>query len=395
MSLWKGKILSFLVIMNNLYFRQNCITMQIPADRPDLFYTLALLSVENLGEQKFKALVKHFGSARNVFESYDKEILKVGGMGASILQSLRQFSNFNAIDKEIEFIEKNDIKVYYFFDKNYPKNLRQIPDAPSILFAKGNFDPDHPRQVAIVGTRNNSDHGKQTTEELIKNLAPYNVQIVSGLAYGIDIIAHRYCVDHHVSTVGVLAHGLDAMYPSVHKQTAKMMVENGGLLTEYMTKTKPDKFNFPMRNRIVAGLSEMTVVVESKIKGGALITGKLAASYDREVGAVPGRLRDEKSEGCNYLIKRNIAQLIDSAEDIVEILGWDAKPKMATQPRLFAELLPNEKLIIETLQQKENMHIDELMLKTNLNHSTLAAAMLSLELQQMVRPLSGKRYMLN
>lgn len=369
--------------------------MQIPADRVDLFYTLALLSVESLGEQKFKALVQHFGSARNVFESYDRDILKIGGMGTTILKSIRQFSNFNAIDKEIDFIEKNNIKVYYFFDKSYPKALRQIVDAPPIIFAKGNLDLNHPRQLAIVGTRNNSDHGKQTTEELIKNLAPYNVQIVSGLAYGIDIIAHRYCVENQISTVGVLAHGLDTIYPATHKQTAKLMLEHGGLITEYMTKTKPDKFNFPMRNRIVAGLCDMTVVIESKIKGGALITGKLAASYDREVGAVPGRLRDDKSEGCNYLIKRNIARLIDSAEDIVELLGWDSRPKMAAQSRLFEALSPNEKLIIDVLQQKEQMHIDELMLKTKLSHSTLAAAMLGLELQQMVRPLSGKRYMLH
>lgn len=361
----------------------------------ELYYILSLLAVEGLGEQKFKLLIRHFGSARNVFEASDRALRQVEGLGPSIVRSIKSFSNDYAIRNELAFIEQHDIKTYYYFDKDYPERLKQIPDAPIVLFSRGNLDLNHPRQIGLIGTRHNSEYGRIITEELLEGLLPYNVQVVSGLAYGIDIIAHRYCVEHQIPTVAVLAHGLDKIYPSVHRHTAYQMLSLGGLITEYFTGTQPDKYNFPMRNRIVAGLCDMVIVVESKIKGGAIITAKLAASYNREIGAVPGRTKDERSEGCNYLIKRNLAHLISNAEDIVDILGWENKPKAPAQTRLFDELLPDEKLVIEVLQQKECMHIDEIMLKTNLTHSSLAAAMLGLEIQQLVRPLSGKRYMLN
>lgn len=358
----------------------------------ELFYALALSSIEHIGEQGFRMLVSELGSAKAVFHSSKEQLRKISGLGEFRIKALQQKINEPAIQKEMDFIRKNGIEVFYFFDKKYPKKLKEIPDAPILMFGKGNFDLNHPKQIAIVGTRDHSDYGRQVTEQIIDELADYGVQIVSGMAYGIDIIAHRKCLEKQICNIGVLAHGLDMIYPSAHKNTAKAMVENGGLLTEYKSGTQPDRFNFPMRNRIVAGLADMTLVLESKKKGGAMITAKLAASYFREVGAVPGKITDERSAGCNYLIKSNIAHVIESAADIANILNWDQVEKQAAQAKLFLDLNTDEQKLINLLKEKEGIHIDELLLKSSLGYSVLASTLLNLELQGLVRPMSGKRY---
>lgn len=361
----------------------------------ELFYRLALLSAGYIGDQGFKTLYRSFGSAKSVFKASTAQLQKIEGMGSVKINELKNNIDEPKIKKEINYIQKNDIQVHFIFDDTYPEKLKQLPDAPVIIFTKGNFNLHHPRQLAIVGTRHNTEYGRQVTQELIEQLVPYNVQIISGLAYGIDIIAHRHCVDLGVETVGVMAHGMDQIYPSAHKGTAQAMLTKGGLITEFTTGTKPDRFNFPMRNRIVAGLSDMTIVVESKLKGGALITAKLATSYHREVGAVPGRLRDDRSEGCHYLIKKNIGYMIESAKDIEEILGWDTQQDPVIQSRLFQDLNGEEQMVVGIIKEKDGIHIDELMLKSKMSYSHLAATLLNLELQHIIRSMSGKRYRLS
>lgn len=361
-------------------------------EKEELFYRLALLSAGYIGDRGFKTLFRALGSAKEVYKSPVARLKQVEGVGDAKIKALQQKIDEKRILKEIDFLEKKKITIHFLFDETYPEKLKQLPDAPVMLFSRGHFDIHHPRQIAIVGTRNNSEYGRQFTLDLIDQLKPYNVQVISGLAYGIDIIAHRHCVERQIETVAVLAHGMDQVYPAAHKDVAQSMLDRGGLITEFLTGSGPDRHNFPMRNRIVAGMADMTLVVESRIKGGALITAKLAASYNREVGAVPGRIKDERSEGCHYLIKKNIAYLIESAADIEEILGWDVQQKQAAQSKLFLQLSQEEQTVVDILKQKESMHIDELMLRCNLNYSHLASVLLSLELQDIVKAMSGKRY---
>jgi DNA processing protein len=268
-----------------------------------------------------------------------------------------------------------------------------------LLFFKGSTDLNASKIVAIIGTRNNSDYGKQQTEKIVKELSSQNALIVSGMAFGIDAIAHKASVKNNLPTVGVLAHGLDQMYPPEHSNLAKDMIKHGGgLLTEFSSKTKPDKHNFPTRNRIVAGMSDAVVVIESGEKGGSLITAELANGYNKDVFALPGKITDNKSTGCNFLIRNNKAMLLTDAEEIVEIMGWEEKNqklKARIQKELFIELSKEEKIIVEILKEKETVHIDEINLRSGLSSSGVAAAILNLELQGVVATLPGKLYKLN
>jgi DNA processing protein len=263
------------------------------------------------------------------------------------------------------------------------------------LYYRGNADLNHAKIISIIGTRNNTDYGKQVTEKLVADLAEENVLILSGLAFGIDAIAHKSALQYNLPTVGVLAHGLDTIYPSHHKSLAKEMLQAGGLLTEFTKNTKPDKHNFPRRNRIVAGMADATIVVETAVKGGSMITAELALNYNRDVFAFPGKTTDSKSAGCNYLIKQKHAVLLTDAQQLIETLGWQkkkAKPK--SQKELFIELSADERTIIDILREKETIHIDELFLKSGLSSSSIAASMLSLELQNVIISLPGKMYKL-
>jgi DNA processing protein len=266
-----------------------------------------------------------------------------------------------------------------------------------LLFYKGNADLNASRIVSIVGTRNHTVYGKSFTEKLVKDLAGENVLIVSGLAFGIDAIAHKAALKYGLPTVGAVGHGLDIIYPSENKGLAKEMVqEEGGIISEFFSGTKPDKHNFPLRNRIVAGLADATIVVETAVKGGSMITAKLADSYNRDVFAVPGRVDDSKSKGCNYLIQYNKAILLTDAKQLMQVMGWEEKKKenAPRQKELFIELSAEEKQVVQLIKEKDVVHIDEINLKSGLNSSTIAAAILNLELQNIIATLPGKMYKL-
>ncbi len=270
--------------------------------------------------------------------------------------AIRSFDAFHELEKEIRFIEKFNIRPLFLTDPQYPQRLLNCCDAPTLLYYKGEADLNSSRIVSIIGTRSNTEYGKYLTENLVKELAPYEVLIIGGLAFGIDALAHKAALKNQLPTVGVLAHGLDTLYPSQHKQLAREMVaEGGGLLTEFMSETKPDKHNFPARNRIVAGMSDAIIVVETGVKGGSMITAELANSYNKDVFAFPGKTTDPKSAGANELIRSNKAMLITEAQQLINIMGWANHPKKApVQQQLYITLNPAEQQLANLLSQKRN-----------------------------------------
>ena len=362
-------------------------------ENEELFYQLALTFVPGIGAKTGRVLLEHFGSARAIFKVPLKELKNADGIGEVKAKGFRDGEVMVRAERELNFVLKNELSVLYN-GNGYPKRLNNCSDAPLLLFYKGNADLDATKIVAIVGTRKNTDYGHKLCEELVEGLQSLeNVLVISGLALGIDAIAHKKCVQIGLPTVGVLGHGLDKIYPYNHKSLADQMVENGGLLAEFPSETALDRTNFPMRNRIVAGLSDVTVVVESHIAGGALITAHMACGYNREVAALPGRVNDSRSAGCNELIRTNIAAMITKAEDLTELMNWDkeAKPK-AVQKQLFLNLLPEEQKIVDLLQTKDRVHADELFHYTGLSNSLLAATLLQLEMQGLIKTLPGKNY---
>lgn len=362
----------------------------------DLLYQIALTLVPNIGDVHAKILATYFGNASAIFNAKKKELESIEGIGTVRASSIKSFSDFTSCEEEIEFIQKYKVTPLFITDKNYPKRLLNCYDSPALLFFKGNADLNTSKIIAIVGTRNNSDYGKAVCEKLVDDLSGENILIVSGLAFGIDTIAHKSAVKNNLSTVGVLAHGLDKIYPAQNKNLAKQMLEQGGLLTEFLSTTNPDKQNFPKRNRVVAGMCDAVIVVESSKKGGSLITAELGNSYNKDVFAIPGRINDNKSEGCNYLIKNNKASLITCAADLLQNMGWEEykKKPQKKQRELFIEFTQQEKIIVDILQLQENIHIDELYLKSKLSSSAVAAALLTLEMQNIIFSLPGKMYKL-
>lgn len=363
----------------------------------DLLYQLALTQVPNIGYVQAKLLAEEFGSAEAIFKEKKPLLEKIEGIGEVRANSIKKFDRFTEQEEEIKFIEKYKIKPLFLTDDDYPKRLLHCYDPPTLLFYKGTANLNTSKIISIIGTRSNSDYGKMITEKILASLAPYQPLVVSGLAYGIDAIAHKYSVKQQLPTVAVLAHGLDKIYPSQHTALAKEMIaEGGGILTEFRKETKPDRHNFPERNRIVAGMCDATIVIETGIKGGSMITANLAYSYNRDVFAVPGKTTDSKSEGCNYLIQSNKAVLIRNGEDIIEQMGWEEKQKKKTiQKQLFVDLTPDEKMIAQLLQQQEQMHIDDINLQSNINSSSVAAALLMMEMNGLVKSMPGKIYKLS
>ncbi len=294
----------------------------------ELLHQLALTLVPNIGDVQAKILVNHFGDASSIFKAKKTALEKIEGIGEVRAKSIKEFDDFHLAEHEIKFIEKFKIKTLFLTDADYPKRLLNCYDSPTLLFYKGSADLNASKVLAIVGTRSNTDYGKQFTENLVKGLSEQNILIVSGLAFGIDAIAHKAALKNALPTIGVVGHGLDKVYPSENTGLAKDMVkEGGGILSEFFSGTKPDKHNFPLRNRVVAGMSDATVVVETNIKGGSMITAKLADAYNRDVFAVPGKTIDKSSSGCNHLIKYNKAILLTDADELMDILGWKEKKK--------------------------------------------------------------------
>jgi DNA processing protein len=358
----------------------------------ELLYQLALPEVPQIGPVQARLLMEYFENAEAVFKAKKSTLEKIEGIGEIRATAIKSFHEFNVFEKEISFIEKYKIEVLFIKDKAYPQKLLHCYDPPTILYYKGAADLNQRKTIAIIGTRNHTEYGKHLTQQLIQDLTPYDPLIISGLAAGIDALAHKQCLYLQIPTVGVLGHGLDTIYPSHHKNLAKeMLSQNGGLLTEFKSGTLPDKHNFPTRNRIVAGMADAVVVIETANKGGSMITARLAFDYNRDVFACPGKTTDAKSEGCNRLIQEQKAQLMFSAKDIIEAMGWDRKPtQLNIQKKIFEELAPNENLIVEAIQQASELHVDQIQIITRLSGSTLAATLLQLELKGIIRQLPGK-----
>jgi len=362
----------------------------------DLLYQIAITQVPHIGHVHAKILVLQFGSAEAIFRSKLADLERIEGIGTIRAKSIKDFKDFSGAEKELLFIERFKIKPLFLTADDYPKRLLNCYDPPALLFYKGTADLNHPRIVAVVGTRNNTEYGKQMVEQLIRELAGLQVIIVSGLAFGIDAIAHKCALKNKLPTIGALGHGLDTIYPPENTSLAKEMVGNGGLITEFPSKTKPEKHNFPSRNRLVAGMTDATIVVETGIKGGSMITAELADSYNRDVFVFPGRTTDNKSAGCNHLIKENKAILLTDAQQFIETMGWMEKKtkNVKAQKELFVELTADEKRIFDILSGKDVVAIDELNFQSKLSSSSVAAAMLSLELKNVIQALPGKMYRL-
>lgn len=366
---------------------------------PDLVYQIALTMVPHIGPVQAKILLQHC-EAEEIFHAKKHFLEKIDGIGPVRAASITSFKDFSKAEEEIKFIEKFKITPLFISDPNYPQRLLNCYDSPTLLYYRGTAHLNDTKMAAIIGTRSNTDYAKQVTEKLVKELAIQKCVIVSGMAFGVDAIAHKSAVKNNTPTVGVLAHGLDQVYPSEHTQLAKEMIKNeGGLLTEFRSKTKPDRHNFPSRNRIVAGMCDATIVIETDIKGGSMITAELANGYNKDVFAIPGKINDTKSTGCNYLIKTNKAVLLTDTEQLLQSMGWlptaNQKKTKKAQRELFIELSPDEKIIVNLLKDKDTISIDEINLQSGLSSSAVAAAILNLELQNVVVSLPGKLYRLS
>ncbi len=366
-----------------------------------LKHQLALSFIKGVGATLSKSLLAYFGGAEEVFKASVTHLQKVPGIGNKTATSLNFTEALQRAEQELAFVEKHGVDIIFYTDSRYPRKLKHCADAPILLYSKGNANLNTQHVVSVVGTRNATDYGRSLCKQLIEDLKQYDVLVVSGLAHGIDAAAHKESLRLEVPTVGVLGHGLDRLYPSQNRSLADKMILNGGLLTEFPSGTKPERENFPKRNRIVAGMADVTVVVEAGIKGGALITAEIANSYNRDVFAFPGRITDEFSEGCNFLIRNNKSGLLTNAADLAFLMGWDSSKNtgQSTKQKQFAlpiDLNANERLIFETLHQHAvPLAIDDLSIKTNLPLSQLAMNLLNMEMQGYISAKPGKTYAIN
>ncbi len=364
--------------------------------KEDVLYQIALTLIPNIGAVQAKLLLDELGDAKSIFNTSIKQLSAIENIGEIRAKQIKTFADFKKAEDEIALIERNNIETFFITDEHYPKRLLHCYDAPTLLYYKGNINLNASRIISIIGTRNNTDYSRAMIEKLLNDVKEYNPVIVSGLAFGVDSIAHKTALQCSLHTVGVLGNGLHTIYPAQHKSLSKEMLNNGGLLTEFTFAVKPDKHNFPRRNRIVAGMSDATIVVETALKGGSMITAELANNYNRDVFAFPGKTTDAKSAGCNYLIKNNKAILLTDAAQLADELGWQTAPiKKKIQRELFISLSDDEQKIVNRVKEKDAVHIDELYLQSGLSSSAVAAAILNLELQNIVVSLPGKMYKLS
>jgi DNA processing protein len=367
----------------------------------DLLYKIALTLVPNIGNIYAKNLISFFGTAEVVFNQTVKQLAQLPNISEKTALQLHQhFTQKEFLlraEKELRFIDENGIKVLFYNDGDYPRRLKHCHDGPVLLFYKGNADLNAQKIISVVGTRTPTAYGIKVTEQLIEDLISQNVLIVSGLAYGIDVCAHQSALKNKLNTIGVVAHGHDRIYPSHHENIAYQMQKQGGILTEFMSETNPDRENFPKRNRIVAGMCDALVVVETRVKGGSLITAEIANSYSRDVFAFPGRSGDELSSGCNAFIKRNKAVLIEHAGDLLYAMNWnDEVLSKNKKQQIPLPILLNEKeqRIVEALKSKEKVHVDELSYHTGFTSSETSGILLQLEFNNIIKSLPGKLFSL-
>jgi len=361
-----------------------------------LIYQIALTLVPGIGDLQGKKLVAYCGGAEAVFREKKKNLLKIPGIGTVMAGSLFKKDIFTRAEREMSFIRQFQIAPLYYLDPDYPDRLKHCEDGPMMLYFKGKASLSQKRILSIVGTRMPTEYGKAMCEQIVQDFSEQGVLIVSGLAYGVDTTAHRASLAAGLPTVGILAHGLDQIYPYVNRPLAEKMIENGGLLTEFLSQTSLNRDYFPRRNRIIAGIADATLVIESAQKGGALITADIANSYSRDVFALPGRATDPKSDGCNQLIKTNKAALIHNAADICYMMGWDQSLHVVhIQQKLFTELDEQERKIFAILETRQEADIDEIYLNSGMTASKVAAILLKLEFAGLIRSLPGKRYKIN
>ena len=355
---------------------------------------LLLKKVPNLGDSSIKKLINAVGSPQAVLAEKPVNLLKITGIGSHKIKGLSDKQHAVLADKELDFIFKNKVNVTCYDDPDYPSRLKHCVDGPVLLFSRGNIDLSNPKVISIVGTRKVTNYGVQFCENLIEQLAPLQPVIVSGFAYGVDITAHKAAIRHSLQTIGCLAHGLNQIYPKSHARYMSDVEKNGGFFTDFWSSDTFDRKNFLGRNRIIAGLSEATLVIESADKGGSLVTADIAHSYDREVFAVPGRATDTLSKGCNTLIKTQKAHMLTNAADIIYMLGWDVSEnkKQTVQKQLFVELNTEEKHIYNFLKEAGKESLDIIALHCSIPTFKVASLLLTMELKGVIRPLPGKQF---
>ncbi len=353
-------------------------------------YQIAFSLIRGVGPKKGSSLLATLEDPERVFKESPKLLSSLTGFSADFFRSLNLIAPLEKAEKELGFILKNDIQMHFYSNENYPRRLRQCADGPLMIYSRGDFDPNAEKVLAVVGTRNCTSYGERIIKNIMRDLSGQGIQIISGLAYGIDILAHRNALQQNITTIGVMGNSLDRIYPFSHRSDAKEMMKNGGLISEFISGTKPDRENFPMRNRIVAGMSDAVVVIESKISGGSLITADLALDYNRDVFAFPGSIEAETSVGCNDLIKKNKAQLISSAEEILKWMGWNSQTQMK-QTMVYQDVSHEEAEILYALQNGE-LHIDLLSAQTSRSIRELNPILFNLELKGLVRSLPGTKF---
>lgn len=363
-----------------------------------LKYKIGITLIKGIGCNLAKNLIAYVGSVEGVFREKQHNLAKIPGIGEVLSNEIVSQNVLARAEKEIEFIAKNNIQTYYYTDRDYPYRLKECPDSPIMLYSKGNCNLNNGKFIGIVGTRNATETGKENCKKLIADLAASqpNTIIVSGLAYGVDICAHKSALEAGLPTIGVIGHGLDRIYPAAHRPAAVKMLQDGALLTEYLSGTNPDRQNFVQRNRIIAGLCDATVVVESAARGGALITAEVANDYNRDVFAFPGRVGDEWSAGCNALIKNNKASLIESADDMQRFMNWekqDTTTAPVIQTTLFLDLSDEEQEIVSILRQySDGIQVNELGIVIAKPFSRISSLLLEMEFKGIVKCLPGGIY---
>lgn len=359
----------------------------------ELFAVLKLQATPNVGDIIAKKLIRVIGSAEQIFKEKKSSLLKIDGIGEFVVKQLQKTEIIEQAEHEMNYIQKGAIKYTYFLDENYPRRLKHCVDGPLLLFYDGNVNWNQEKIVSIVGTRNLTNYGRSFCNDLVEHLAAYNPIIVSGFAYGTDICAHKAAIENNLQTFAVLAHGLDDLYPKVHKKYMRSVMENGGFLTEFWHKEKPFRENFLKRNRIVAGISQATIIIESAEKGGSLVTADIANSYNRDVFALPGRFDDAYSKGCNNLIKNNQAHLLNSPDDIVKMLNWDVPQQQEIiQPKLFIDLNLEEQKIYDYLQNNGKQLLDVIAMDCEIPVYKLSSLLIQMELKGAIKSLPGKMF---
>ncbi len=361
----------------------------------EIIACLRLQAIPNIGDLTAKKLIGHCGGPTAIFKDKRQHLLKIDGVGQVTLKGLHDAVYREAAEAEFDFINRNGIELTYFMEADYPDYLQHCLDGPVLLFQKGNIDIKGKKIISVVGTRNITSYGTAFCQTFIEEIAPLNPIIVSGFAYGVDITIQRAAMEMGLQTIGFLAHGLNQIYPKSHKKYTSKIEENGGFLTEFWSTSNPDRENFLKRNRIIAGMSEATIVIESAEKGGSLVTADLANGYNREVFALPGRHSDKYSKGCNNLIKQQKAHMLTSAAELVYLLGWDVSEKEAKQPvqkQLFLELDETERAIYSYLQLNGKQLLDTVALACKLPVFQVSSTLLTMEMKGVIRPLPGKLF---